>query len=194
MNMVPIQASELFSLQLDRLVAPLVAELCRPEHVEKLTSSQDGYRSYLKALYGVLREAFGLIDWDLLGTHGLPNVEQRKAVSSAMMQNIGTLVGVSWSEPRSKPSIRATFGVSLGMLYSIEEGARAGRRMSRLAPGFDDGMKHVLGGFRMDFAVLQSNLTEWEDGLVLTETHRDEAQFAARACLEFARRHLRFSD
>jgi len=80
------------------------------------------------------------------------------------------------------------------MLYSVGEGARAGQRISPLAsitiPGLAEKMIPILLHSEMDSLSLRNNLAAWEHGLAITEIHREEARFAARAYLKFARRHF----
>lgn len=195
MNVPPSPNTETFGSQLSWLGAPLVEELCLPAHVNILTNSLDGYRAYWRAIYGVTREAFELIDWDVLRDHGLPDVEARKSAFASMLENMRELCGEGWNDHGSQPTIRPTFGVSLGMLYSMEQAARAGYKITSLASSSVlDPAKHwnqIPRSFEIDSPSLRDNLAAWELGLALTEIYRDEAQFAERACIEFVRRHFR---
>lgn len=194
MNILQFSNSEFFGGELSLLAAPLVDELTLPAHVNRLTSSQEGYRAYWKALHGAVSDAFGFIDWDVLERHGMPAVEERRAASAAMLERIRNLCGDCWKAPRPEPSLCATFGVSLGMLYSAEEAAHAGKRIFSLASASAPELAEKLIPFHLrseaDFLPLRNKLVAWERDLKLTEVHREEAQFAARACVEFARRHF----
>lgn len=197
MNIFSLPGAQPYGIQLGGLFAPLIAELCQPAYVNRLTGSENGYRAYLRALHGAIRDAFGFIDWDLLESHGLPDAAQRRAYSARILEDMQAISGASGREVGPKPSVRATFGVSLGMLYSIEEGARAGRRMSRLASSYnvlvlENERLPVPSHAGMESPSQCNRLDSWESDLSLTEIHRDEVQFAARACVEFARRHFSF--
>ncbi len=178
------------------MAAPLFREICRSSHFDRIRASPEGYAEYLRAVYSTMCEAGSFIDWNILEENGLPQPEIRKSAASVLKADVLAQSGGTVIEPLPEtPSILPTLGVSIGMLFAVGEGIRAARRMAKMAsrsmPEISEGGQSSARYRIAGSNALRRDLVKWVDSLNLSQAEKDEARFAAKACVEFARRHFR---
>lgn len=166
-----------------------------PRHIAQVIGFENGYCGYLAAMHGVMHETCGFIDWDLLQSHGLPRIEEHKSVVSALESDLCKLrEKPSYGFMPERPSVLPTFGVSIGMLFALAEGARAARRTAKMAarifPEIHVSPQALLEIALADQTALRNSVVEWVNGLELSQGDREEALLAPKACVRFARRHF----
>ena len=177
------------------MAAPLFREICLPSHFERIMASPEGYAEYLQAVYSTMCEAGSFIDWNVLEENGLPQLEIRKSATSVLKADLlAQSGGIVIESIPGNPSILPTLGVSIGMLFALGEGVRAARRMAKMATRSPSGISEggrTFAKYRITGSnALRSDLVKWVDSLELSQGDKDEARFAAKACVEFARRHF----
>lgn len=152
-----------------------------------MISSREGYIAYLHAVHGAMHEAWSFIDWNLLEYYGLPGLDEHRTVVESLKTDLLAFseIPICGKLP-GKPSILPTCGVSIGMLFSLAEGARAARRTAKIAAREFKGISTPP----VHQANLRQSLVDWVNGLELSQDDKDEATFAAKACVAFARRHF----
>lgn len=184
-----------FGTQLDWLIAPLMDEFSQKTHLKTAGASEAGFIRYLQAVHGALLETYGFINWELLETNGLTHIEDHRAAVTKLATDLRNLSAEpSIISKSGNPSITPTYGVSIGMLFSLSEGTRAAQRTSSKAicAGPDE-LALMFQSNQLPSAhqnVVRDSLVGWVNGLSLSEGEMDEALFAAKACVEFARRHF----
>lgn len=160
-----------------------------------MVSSRGAYIEYLQAAHGTMHEAWSFIDWELLESYGLPGIDEHRSVVTTWESDLLAVFEIpsSGSLP-GKPSIQPTCGVSIGMLFALAEGARAARTTADIAArvlGRPSVSVETSGGIPQVLeATLRQSLVDWINGLELSQDDKDEALFAAKACVEFARRNF----